>query len=113
MDLGTMGIPREVAQLNQANNFLYTSAIALGPGEYETSLDPILKKSPSAGFGKLAGNNKHAQAQWEEKMEKYIGVKPSERKPPPKRDNAVSNMQTFENQMQNKPSFMFQSNTQK
>lgn len=35
MDLGTMGIPREVARLNQQGNFLYTSSNPLGPGEYQ------------------------------------------------------------------------------
>ena len=34
MDLGTMGIPREVAQLNQQNNVLFTSSNNLGPGDY-------------------------------------------------------------------------------
>ena len=38
-----------------------------------------MKKSPVVGFGKLPSNNKSNTAMWEEKMEKYIGVKPSER----------------------------------
>lgn len=33
-DLGTMGIPREVARLDQQSNFLYTSGNPLGPGDY-------------------------------------------------------------------------------
>lgn len=39
--------------------------------------------------------------QWEEKMEKYIGVKPSERKPSPRKESqSLSAMQSFERQMQ-------------
>ena len=35
MELGTMGIPREVASLNQRNDVLFTSANKLGPGDYQ------------------------------------------------------------------------------
>ena len=45
-------------------------------------------------------------------MEKYIGVKPSERKPSPKPDR-TSIMGSFEEQVQNRPSYMFQSTTQR
>lgn len=43
-------------------------------------------------------------------MEKYIGVKPSDKRPSPKKDRQ-SIMATFEEQMLSKPSFMFSSNT--
>ena len=42
-------------------------------------LENVMKKSPVVGFGKLPSNHKSNTAMWEEKMEKYIGVKPSER----------------------------------
>ena len=73
-----MGIPREVAQLNQQQNFLFNSNNHLGPGDYQPAIETVLKKSPVVGFGKLPSNNKHTTAVWEEKLEKYIGVKPSE-----------------------------------
>ena len=107
-DLGTMGIPREVAQLNQNNNVLFTSANKLGPGEYTPEAENVMKKAPVISFGKLPVNNKSVNMQWEEKMEKYIGVKPSEKKHAPKKENeALSAMQSFEQQMRNKQSFMF------
>ena len=56
MDLGTMGIPREVAQQNQQNNFLFNSGSALGPGEYQPQPEKVLPKVPAASFGKLPGN---------------------------------------------------------
>ena len=46
-------------------------------------------------------------------MEKYIGVKPSERKFSPKKEKSPSIMHSFEQQMRSKPSFMFQSPTQR
>jgi len=43
-------------------------------------------------------------------MEKYIGVKPSERRHSPQPEpTSLSAMQSFEEQMRSKPSFMFQS----
>ena len=57
-DLGTMGIPREVAQLNQNNNFLFNSANRLGPGEYTPDAENVMKKAPVISFGKLPVNNK-------------------------------------------------------
>ena len=108
MDLGTMGIPREVAQMSQQNNFLFNSANKLGPGDYAVDETATIKRAPIASFGKLPGNNKSFTTQWEEKMEKYIGVKPSEKKHAPKKENeALSAMQSFEQQMRNKQSFMF------
>ena len=107
-----MGIPREVAHNNQHANFLWTSANPLGPGDYQPN-QSNLPKAPAASFGKLSspGNYKSYTTQWEETMEKYIGVKPSEqgRKPSPKKEmvSQVSAMQSFEEQMRNKPSFMF------
>ena len=35
MDLGTMGIPREVAHLNQHQNVLFNTENKLGPGDYQ------------------------------------------------------------------------------
>ena len=96
MDLGTMGIPREVAQLNQNYNFLYAGSNSLGPGDYQPDLDKVQKKAPIVSFGKLPGNNKSGHAQWEDKMESYIGVKPSERDKPQPRDKSPSIMQSFE-----------------
>ena len=106
-----MGIPREVAQLNQHNNFLFNSSNTLGPGAYEPDHAPVSKKAPAVGFGKLPGKYKNTTTEWEEKMEKYIGVKPSERKFSPKKEKSQSIMQSFEQQMRSKPSFMFQSPT--
>lgn len=73
-----MGIPREVARLDQQSNFLYTSSNPLGPGEYQPDASLISKQAPAASFGRLGGNYKSHTAQWEAKMEKYIGVKPGE-----------------------------------
>ena len=53
---------------------------------------------------------------WEEKMEKYIGVKPSERgkaQPKDKDSQVQSAMHSFEQQMRSKPSFMFASATER
>lgn len=117
MDLGTMGIPREVAQLNQQNNFLFNSNNQLGPGDYQPMPENIQRKPPAAGFGKLPGNNKHTTAMWEEKLEKYIGVKPSEQgKVSPKKareQSANATLPSFEEQMRSKPSFMFASSTER
>ena len=78
-------------------------------------LENVMKKSPVVGFGKLPSNHKSNTAMWEEKMEKYIGVKPSERgKPQPKdKDITQSAMHSFEQQMRSKPSFMFASATER
>ena len=100
MDLGTMGIPREVAQLNQNENFLFNTNNILGPGDYQPMTEISTKKSPVVGFGKLPSNYKSNTAMWEEKMEKYIGVKPSERgkaSPPKEKDSSnLSAMHSFE-----------------
>ena len=53
MELGTMGIPREVAQLNQRNDFLFNSANKLGPGDYRPHDEQVYHKAPEVGFGKL------------------------------------------------------------
>ena len=53
MELGTMGIPREVAQLNQQNDFLFNSANKLGPGDYRPHDEQVYHKAPVVGFGKL------------------------------------------------------------
>ena len=108
-----MGIPREVAQLNQNANFLFNSGNRLGPGEYTPNTENVLPKAPIASFGKLPGNNKSMNTQWEEKMEKYIGIKPSEKRSSPKKKEAVSAMESFETQQRNKQSFMFQSATER
>lgn len=99
MDLGTMGIPREVAQLDQKQNVLFTSNNHLGPGDYQPNIENVLKKAPVVGFGKLPSNYKSNTTMWEEKMEKYIGVKPSERgkaQPKDKDSQAQSAMHSFE-----------------
>ena len=59
-------------------------------------MESSTKKAPVVGFGKLPRNNKSPTTQWEEKMEKYIGVKPSDRKPSPKKESTVSAMHSFE-----------------
>ena len=94
-----MGIPREVAALNQQNNVLFTSSNSLGPGDYQPNTNNIYKQAPVVGFGKLPTNNKSNTAMWEEKMEKYIGVKPSERGKTSPKDKESSNqsaMHSFE-----------------
>ena len=57
-----------------------------------------MKKSPVIGFSKLPSNHKSNTAMWEEKMEKYIGVKPSERSKaqPKEKDITQSAMHSFE-----------------
>ena len=75
-----------------------------------------MKKSPVVGFGKLPSNYKSNTTMWEEKMEKYIGVKPSERgkaQPKDKDSQNQSAMHSFEQQMRSKPSFMFASATER
>ena len=86
-DLGTMGIPREVTQNNQQYNFLYSNN-DIGPGDYQPSAQSILPRAPVVSFAKIPGNHKSYTAQWEEKMEKYIGVKPSEKKVTVKKESA-------------------------
>jgi len=45
-------------------------------------------------------------------MEKYVGVKPSDRKPSPKRESDHNTLvQTWDEYSKAKPSFMFQSST--
>ena len=69
---------------------------------------------PVASFGKLPGNNKRSTAQWEDKIEKYIGVRPGERKRELKQETPYqSAMETFEQQMRGKPSHMFLSGTER
>ena len=92
-----MGIPRDVAQMNQQGNLLFNSENRMGPGDYQPQIENVLKKAPVISFGKIPGNYKSSVTQWEEKMEKYIGVKPSERKPAPKKESqSQSAMQSFE-----------------
>ena len=80
MDLGSMGIPRDIARLNANQNFLHTTANPIGPGDYSPNLDSTFKKAPVVGFGKVKGNYKSTQNQWEEQMEKYVGFRPGEKK---------------------------------
>ena len=54
MDLGTMGIPREVARNDQNQNFLWTSANPLGPGDYQPDTQTTMPRSPAASFGKVS-----------------------------------------------------------
>ena len=58
------------------------------------------KRAPIVGFGKVHGNPKTMTAQWEDKIEKYIGMRPGENKksPPKERGNSLSVMQTFDKQ---------------
>ena len=53
MDLGTMGIPREVAHMRNSNNPLFNSDNVAGPGDYNIKTDLISKRGPVVGFGKL------------------------------------------------------------
>ena len=81
MDLGTMGIPREVAHMRAMNNPLYTSDNRAGPGDFDPQLTLTAHHAPVVGFGKLKSKNlKTTQNQWEEKMEQYVGVKPGDNK---------------------------------
>ena len=80
---------------------MFTTATPVGPGDYNPSIDLTMKASPAAGFGKLKGNYQSTQNQWEDKMEKYVGVRPSEKKVHIREGN-FSPMQSFELQMRNK-----------
>ena len=57
MDLGTMGIPREVAHMRVNNNPLFHSDNKAGPGDYDPNVNAIAKNAPSIGFGKLKSKN--------------------------------------------------------
>ena len=106
MDLGTMGIPREIAQLADRSNFLFSSNNPKGPGDYSPETSQVKTTVPAISFGKPPGVQKTSIAMWEEKMEKYIGVKPSDRKNMPKKEREIG-LLSFEQQMREKPSFMF------
>lgn len=107
-----MGIPRDVAHFQQQSNFLWTSGCKKGPGDYEPNLEKVQPRAREAGFGTISSPNNYKSytTLWEEKMEKYIGVKPSERdrRPPPKKD-LVNGPPSWSEQQREKPSFMFQS----
>ena len=57
MDLGTMGIPREVAHMRVSNNPLFASDSKVGPGDYDPSMNLIGKNAPKVGFGKVKSKN--------------------------------------------------------
>lgn len=58
MDLGTMGIPREVAHQNMASNFLFSSNSKIGPGDYNPDSSVIQKKAPAVTFRPPTGSAK-------------------------------------------------------
>ena len=57
MDLGTMGIPREVAHMRTSNNPLFSSDCKAGPGDYDPSINLTGKNAPKVGFGKVKSKN--------------------------------------------------------
>jgi hypothetical protein len=50
MDLGTMGIPREIAHQNFGSNFLFSSSTKVGPGDYNPDTSIIEKRAPAISF---------------------------------------------------------------
>lgn len=96
-----MGIPREIARLNGNEDFLHINSNKLGPGDYNPNTSFVQKTSPAAGFGREKGNYQSTQNQWEDKMEKYVGVRPGEKKVHIK-EGKFSPMHSFEVQMRNK-----------
>jgi hypothetical protein len=50
MDLGTMGIPRDVARQNSFANFLFSSDSKIGPGDYNPNSMVTMKKAPVTTF---------------------------------------------------------------
>ena len=57
MDLGTMGIPREVAHMRAGANPLYTTNNPAGPGDFDPKVTLTNHKAPAIGFGKLKSSN--------------------------------------------------------
>lgn len=48
-----MGIPREIAQHNLGSNFLFSSGIKAGPGDYNVDSSLTTKKVHTTAFGKI------------------------------------------------------------
>jgi len=53
MDLGTMGIPREISHLRSNANFLFSSDNQVGPGDYDVKNQMTQKSSPKIGFSPM------------------------------------------------------------
>ena len=103
MDLGTMGIPREVAHMRNSNNPLFNSDNVAGPGDYNVKTDLIKNRGPVVGFGKLpAKSMKNTQNQWEEKMEQFVDMKSNQRNEDKAASSQYSPLVSFEAQMRNK-----------
>jgi hypothetical protein len=56
MDLGTMGIPREIAHQNFGSNFLFSSNTKVGPGDYNPDTSIIEKRAPAISFRPPSAN---------------------------------------------------------
>ena len=73
----------------------------MGPGDYEPNLEAVKTRQPVASISRPKGNYQSTQHQWEERLEKFVGIKPSEKKIKLK-ETKTSAMASFERQMRNK-----------